>query len=85
MKLNAIKCARCKDIVYSRARHDFRTCSCGNIFVDGGLDYFRYGSLKGGGFSIIDVEVDVDGKTLYKDWNEMIDKFGIIKGDKERK
>jgi hypothetical protein len=29
------------------ANHDFHYCSCGATFVDGGFDYFRYGSIPG--------------------------------------
>lgn len=36
---NAIKCKRCGDVVESKARHDFKVCSCGCVFVDGGLGY----------------------------------------------
>lgn len=82
MKLKAIQCHNCKDIIYSRVRHDFRTCSCRSAFVDGGFDYFRYGSLKGKGFSILDIEVDVDKKILFNDWNTFKDKYGLIKGGK---
>jgi len=38
-----VKCASCKDVIFSDYRHDFKYCSCGNTFVDGGLDYLRYG------------------------------------------
>jgi len=40
---NAAQCAKCGDVVESRYRHDFVKCSCGAIFVDGGLDYGRAG------------------------------------------
>lgn len=40
---NAAECARCGDVVESRHRHDFVGCSCGAIFVDGGLAYLRRG------------------------------------------
>jgi hypothetical protein len=35
---NAIKCVHCGDIIESRHRHDFVTCSCGCCSVDGGTD-----------------------------------------------
>lgn len=35
------KCGHCGDIVASFHRHDFRTCRCGALSVDGGLDYTR--------------------------------------------
>lgn len=37
--INASKCLMCGDIVFSRARHDFRSCYCGNLSVDGGPFY----------------------------------------------
>lgn len=36
IRINGIKCLLCGDTLYSRTGHDFRFCSCGNIFVDGG-------------------------------------------------
>lgn len=38
---NAVKCKICGDIIESTYRHDFVTCSCGNVSVDGGHDYLR--------------------------------------------
>ena len=38
---NAIKCNHCGDIIESRYRHEFVTCSCGKCSVDGGHDYLR--------------------------------------------
>lgn len=38
---NMAKCLKCNDIVESLHRHDFRTCKCGNITVDGGTKYIR--------------------------------------------
>ncbi len=38
---NAGQCLKCKDIIESRHRHDFVTCSCGAVSVDGGKDYLR--------------------------------------------
>jgi hypothetical protein len=34
---------RCFDIIESHHRHDFVSCKCGTIFLDGGVDYVRYG------------------------------------------
>jgi hypothetical protein len=44
---NSIQCNKCKDIIVSVHRHDFRWCSCGAIFIDGGLDYSRRGGEPG--------------------------------------
>jgi hypothetical protein len=40
---NRARCKKCNDIIESKFRHDFVSCKCGAIFVDGGHDYFRYG------------------------------------------
>ena len=42
---NKAQCGECKDIIESKFRHDWVPCSCGNIFVDGGLDYVRAGAI----------------------------------------
>ncbi|WP_435070949.1 DUF7695 domain-containing protein [Ohessyouella blattaphilus] len=41
IKHNRFKCLTCGDIMESTSRHDFVTCACGNLSVDGGHDYFR--------------------------------------------
>ena len=38
---SALYCLSCKDIIYSVMRHDFRSCTCGKVSVDGGKDYFK--------------------------------------------
>lgn len=38
---NEAKCRKCDDIIWSGSRHDFKTCECGAISVDGGMDYIR--------------------------------------------
>ena len=42
---NAAQCGLCGDIIESKYRHDFVSCLCDNIFIDGGLDYFRAGAI----------------------------------------
>jgi hypothetical protein len=36
-------CLECDQIVESKHRHDFKECKCGNVFVDGGHEYLRWG------------------------------------------
>ena len=43
--VNAAKCLKCDTVIQSFTRHDFRTCTCGNVFVDGGTDYIRHGYM----------------------------------------
>lgn len=38
---NKGKCKQCGDILESKHRHDFVTCSCGSLSLDGGLAYQR--------------------------------------------
>ena len=38
---NAIRCGNCNAVIESKNRHDFVTCPCGDVSVDGGLDYDR--------------------------------------------
>lgn len=39
--INRIRCKHCGDIIESHTTHDFRTCSCESVSVDGGHDYLR--------------------------------------------
>ena len=41
IKRNAIRCNKCKDIIESKHRHDFKYCDCQAVAVDGGVDYLR--------------------------------------------
>jgi len=47
MKNRAI-CKICKDVIESVSVHDWVACKGGHIFIDGGRDYQRYGTLKEG-------------------------------------
>lgn len=38
---NRAVCLKCYDDIFSRHVHDFVTCSCGNLSVDGGQHYLR--------------------------------------------
>lgn len=40
---NAIQCKHCGEIIESTSAHDFKTCKCGKVFVDGGHEYLRRG------------------------------------------
>ena len=43
---NRIKCLKCGDVIESFTVHDFKVCSCGACFVDGGTDYLRRGGNR---------------------------------------
>lgn len=38
---NAAKCLGCGDVIESKHVHNFVTCSCGKLSVDGGREYLR--------------------------------------------
>lgn len=40
---NRAKCLICGDEIESRTVHEYKTCSCGNLSVDGGLEYTKRG------------------------------------------
>jgi hypothetical protein len=76
-KISAIKCPTCKDIVFSRARHDYRPCSCGEVAMDGGFEYVRIAYKAD--FERVQIEIHQTRQQLFDDWNFKKDKFGIIK------
>lgn len=45
---NAVRCKKCGDIIESKTSHDFQTCTCGNVSVDGGHLYLRRCFKQGG-------------------------------------
>lgn len=38
---NQVLCLKCEDAPFSSSRHDMRSCTCGNVSVDGGTAYLR--------------------------------------------
>ena len=40
---NAAQCRKCNELIESSHVHDLKSCKCGAIFVDGGLDYIKRG------------------------------------------
>jgi hypothetical protein len=77
MKIQTIKCPSCNDTIYSRARHDFRRCSCGEVAIDGGFDYIKI-SFKDKFPERSEIELDITKEDLYDDWNLSIDKYGLM-------
>jgi len=82
-KVNVILCNKCGDKIYSRARHDFRWCSCKSVAVDGGFDYLKIcGDLEN--VTKLTVEIPQTKKELFNDWNYRFDKYGVIKDIDEK-
>lgn len=78
MKVIAIKCESCGDIIYSRTRHDMRYCSCKSVAIDGGQDYTKISFKTKLPPKSFEIEVDATKEQLYNDWNSRKDKFGRI-------
>jgi hypothetical protein len=78
MKINAIQCDKCGDIVFSRARHDMRWCNCGEVAIDGGFDYTKISYITSSP-KRVEIEVNATKAELYNDWNNRIDDYGLIK------
>jgi len=74
----ATTCNGCKQELFSRARHDFRSCKCGKTSVDGGYDYNKVGFDPNVGFTQRHRYVKATRQELYDDWNKRTDKFGIL-------
>lgn len=82
MKIKALECPKCGDLIYSRARHDLHFCGCSTVGIDGGFDYRRIiitvvrPELNP---RSVEIEVNASRQELWDDWNEGRDKYGIIK------
>ena len=77
--VKAIKCPKCQCTIFSRAHHDFRTCPCGTVSIDGGFDYTRLLFPSGTDSpEIFGLEIEQTVEELYNDWNLSHNKFGII-------
>ena len=81
-KVTAITCPKCKDTIYSRARHDMRYCSCNAIAIDGGFDYIKITASSG----ILEkarkktLTIKASKKQIHDDWDYSTDQYGLIKG-----
>ena len=63
---NAVICNKCDDFIFSKHRHDFVECKCGNIFVDGGQEYLRRGGHGLTDRSYTDLSWSIETE-IYKD------------------
>lgn len=56
--VNQVHCNLCGDEPFSAHRHDYVSCKCGNVSVDGGMDYLRR-SFKTKDFVDMSIEIPV--------------------------
>lgn len=85
IKVNALICPLCNDLIYSRARYDLRACSCGSISIEGGLDsveiYYDKNKIKEKP-KTFKFGVSATREEFLRDWSNEIDKLGLIEGKK---
>lgn len=60
---SAIQCFKCDEVVFSAMRHDYSKCSCGNVFIDGGKDYCRYGMTDLNSSEVVTIDL-LTGKVI---------------------
>lgn len=73
MKIQAIRCNSCNDIIFSSHVHDFRYCKCNEVAIDGGRDYTR---IMGESSNYQSLELEARdyltwGKNFDKDMNRL--------------
>lgn len=56
---NRAKCKLCEEIIESTHTHDYVTCKCGEISVDGGNDYHRCRASNWDNFLRVDDEGNI--------------------------
>ena len=86
MLVNTVECKECRSIVYSRAEEDVRECPCGRVIVSGGQRHSKHEVIPGTDHEIKKINVHACANTIYDDWYNMEDKFGLItqKSDRQR-
>lgn len=88
INIKALICPRCHDTIFSRATHDFRTCSCGGVFIDGGFDYCRFGitdpAIDPKTIAWTDIFVKISKKELHDDWKTGKDMFGLMMSEESK-
>ena len=63
--INSARCKKCHEEIFSTWVHDFSTCHCGAISVDGGTDYLKRSAMDLDDYedtSIIEEVDEVDEK-----------------------
>lgn len=74
MKIQALKCNNCKEVIFSSHVHDFKTCSCKKVGIDGGRDYIRIMGNKSD-YSRLELEAREYlkwGRNFDKDMNRLL-------------
>lgn len=71
---NEAKCKKCGDIIWSGSTHDFKSCGCGAISVDGGMSYIkRCGEPE-----------DIEDRSLSTDREKLLECVQLVEKAKEQ-
>lgn len=62
--VNRAKCKLCEQTVQSNSVHDYVTCVCGNLSVDGGTYYLKRGFKEQDSYIELSVYSDADFKDI---------------------
>ena len=77
--VTTITCPNCRYTIFSRARHDFRSCMCKKVSIDGGFDYVRLAfDPELGVPETKQKEIPQTPMELYDDWNTRTDRYGLF-------
>jgi len=79
MRIKAIQCEFCKNIVYSRTQEDSRQCDCGGVGAAGGQEYTKFHTAPNIKGKKVNLNIDITFLELYNDWRDMVDSYGIIR------
>ena len=78
---NAVTCLGCGDFIVSKHRHDFVTCTCGAVSVDGGQSYLRrvgdFGNAMDLSWSLPDAVYEDCAEAVQNAMDSGRNKFGI--------
>ncbi len=78
---NAVTCLACGDFIVSKHRHDFVTCTCGAVSVDGGQSYLRrvgdFGNAMDLSWSLPDAVYEDCAEAVQNAMDSGRNKFGI--------
>lgn len=66
------------EIIFSRARHDFRSDKTNEISIDGGFDYTKVSFKPDADYSLVSFRLNITKQELYDDWNHRKDKYGSL-------
>lgn len=72
--VNRIQCLNCKDIITSRYRHDYVSCKCRNVAVDGGYSYLK---RTGEEYK----EMSITGPTPFEKVREVFERWNVKTGE----